>query len=230
VSELITSAGVPVTIARPEGVPQGAVVVLQEAFGATAYVGRVCDTLALAGFVAAAPHLYHREGDPVFGYDDLPRAREGIGHLTADGVCADVDATVAAMGLPWERTAAIGFCIGGVLAFGLATRRACAAAVTFYGGPVDVARVPGFAPMVDAVGSLRAPWLGLYGARDAMIPLASIEALGVELVEKGLHPSGYVVFDAEHGFHCDDRPAVYDVAAAQDAWDDCLDWLRQWLS
>lgn len=221
---------IPITLAHPAQEPRGAVVVLQEAFGATDYLGRVVESLARAGWVAAAPHLFHRQGDPVFAYDDLPAAREAIGRLTADGVVADCDAAVEAMGLGWERTATLGFCIGGVLSFGVATQRDCAAAVTFYGGPVDVERVPGFAPMVEAVGSLRAPWLGLYGAQDAMIPIASVEALGVELVEKGLHPSSYVVFDANHGFHCDDRPGVYDLAAAQDAWEECTDWLHRWIS
>lgn len=30
--------------------------------------------------------------------------------------------------------------------------------------------------------------------------------------------------DAEHGFNCNDRPAVYNEAAARDAWSRTVDW------
>jgi len=228
---LVDDTELAVTVGEPESAAavRGGIVVLHSSHGVTERTERIVEGLAGEGWLTVAPHLFHREGDPVYGYDDLGAARESVGRLTADGVLADCDHAVAAMGLGWERTAVIGFCVGGAIGFGVATRRDCAAAVTFYGGPVDVVRVPGFAPMVESVGDLRAPWLGLYGARDAMIPIPSIEALGVELVEKGLHPSSYVIFDADHGFHNDDRPDVFDVAAAQDAWEECGDWLHQWV-
>jgi len=190
------------------------VVVLQEAFGITPYIEQVCDSLAAAGFAAAAPHLFHRAGDPVFGYDDLAAAREQIGGLTADGVLADVDAAVAALGLPDARCAVLGFCIGGVLSFDAATRRPFAAAVTFYGGPVDAVRVPGFPPMLDAAPTLTVPWLGLYGGRDAGIPVGSLGPLRDAVPDGELH----VYPEAQHGFHCTARPAVFDREAAADGW------------
>lgn len=196
--------------------------VLQEAFGVTPYLCEVCDALAAAGWAAAAPHLFWRAGDPLFGYGDLASARELLGQLTAEDVLADTDDAVAALGLPPGRVAVLGFCIGGLLAFGVSTQRALAAAVTFYGGPVDVARVPGLPAMVEAAGSLRAPWLGLYGSADEGIPVDSLPALR----EAVPAPSQLHVFEgARHGFHCWGRPAGYDAAAATVAWSRALAWL-----
>ncbi|MDQ2723791.1 MAG: dienelactone hydrolase family protein, partial [Actinomycetota bacterium] len=33
--------------------------------------------------------------------------------------------------------------------------------------------------------------------------------------------------EAKHGFHCDDRPAVYNAEAATDAWAKTLVWFEQ---
>jgi len=220
----------PVTVRTPEpgAAVRGGVVVLQEAFGITPYVAEVCDALAAAGWAAAAPHLFWRAGDPTFGYDDLATARELLGQLSADEVLSDTDDATAALlaqaGLPPARVAVLGFCIGGLLAFGVATRREVAAAVTFYGGPVDVARVPGFPSMTDAAGSLRAPWLGLYGSADAGIPVDSLPALRAAVpAPSQLHVSE----GAQHGFHCWGRPSVYDAAAATVAWSRALAWLER---
>jgi len=32
--------------------------------------------------------------------------------------------------------------------------------------------------------------------------------------------------DAQHGFHCDDRPAVLNAEAAADAWSETLKWFE----
>jgi len=33
--------------------------------------------------------------------------------------------------------------------------------------------------------------------------------------------------EAKHGFHCDDRPAVYNAESATDAWAKTLAWFEQ---
>jgi carboxymethylenebutenolidase len=79
---------------------------------------------------------------------------------------------------------------------------------------------------LDAAAQLKAPVLGLYGGRDAGIPLSDVEKMRTALAA-AKQPSKIVVFpDAEHGFHADYRPS-YDAAAARDAWAQCLAWFRQ---
>ena len=48
-------------IARPEGLPAPAVVVLHEVFGVNADIRKTCDELAEQGFIAVAPDLFWRQ-------------------------------------------------------------------------------------------------------------------------------------------------------------------------
>ena len=39
-----------------------------------------------------------------------------------------------------------------------------------------------------------------------------------------------VRYDADHGFHCNDRPNVYDAAAAADGWSRAVSWFDQYVA
>ena len=67
----VTDEEMEIYIAEPDGDARGAVIVLQEAFGVNEHIRDICDRFAAAGYVAAAPHLFHRSGDPELGYDDM---------------------------------------------------------------------------------------------------------------------------------------------------------------
>ncbi len=47
-------------VARPEGTPKGAVVVVQEIFGVNSHIRSVADGYAKEGYVAIAPALFDR--------------------------------------------------------------------------------------------------------------------------------------------------------------------------
>jgi carboxymethylenebutenolidase len=152
----------------PDGGADGAVVVVQEAFGVTAHIEHIVDRLAAAGWHAVAPAFFHRQGAPVIAYDDLESVMPVMGQLTAEGITDDLNATfdhLEAAGFPVERTGVVGFCMGGSVAFYAATMRELGAAVTFYGGGVTTGRF-GLPPLVDLAPDLKAPWLGLYGDLD----------------------------------------------------------------
>ena len=97
-----------------------------------------------------------------------------------------------------------------------AVRRALGAAVGFYGGGIVTARIRNFQPLVGEAAGLQTPWLGLFGDKDASIPVADVEQLR-EALDRGTATAYEVVryAEAEHGFHCDERPS-YDGAAAKD--------------
>lgn len=219
----------PVHVAIPSGPPKGAVLVFQEAFGVTAHIEDVTRRIARAGWHAMAPALFHRQGSPVIGYDDIDKARPVMATLTARGITADLTAAFGALeasGFPAERTAVVGFCMGGTVAFCAATLRPLGAAVTFYGGGVTAGRF-GFPPLVDLAASLATPWLGLYGDEDQSIPVADVELLREQTLKAAVETEIVRYADAGHGFHCDDRPAHYVPAAAADAWSRTLDWLER---
>jgi carboxymethylenebutenolidase len=213
--------------ARPAGPAHGGVIVVQEAFGLTPHLEDVTRRFAAAGWHALAPALFHREGAPVFAYEDLERVRPLLGRLTAAGLGADVGAALEhlrAAGFAPTRVGVVGFCMGGAVALHAAVERPLGAAVGFYGGGVVEPRF-GLPPLVEAAPRLRTPWLGLYGDEDPGIPVEQVELLRAAAARAPV-PTAVVRYPrAGHGFHCDDRPAAFDAAAAADAWTRALAWL-----
>lgn len=199
---------------------------IQEAFGVSEHIVDVCRRFAAVGWVAVAPHLFHRSGDPVVDYDDLATAMPLMTKLRATEIDEDVDAALAALaaaGIAPDRSAIVGFCMGGTVSFQTAVRHELGAAVTFYGGGVAAGRF-GYPAMVDVAEQLRTPWLGLFGDLDASIPVQDVEALRCAADRAPVDTSVVRYPDAQHGFHCDDRPAVFNPDAARDAWRRTLEW------
>ena len=216
----------PLSVHEPDGTPKGGVVVVQEAFGVNDHIEDVCRRLAADGWLAVAPHLFHRSGDPTFGYGDLSAAMSHMQQLTADGILDDVDAALGRMaGMP---TGIVGFCMGGTVALVTAARRDVGAAVTFYGGGVSAGRF-GFPPLVEEAPNLRAPWLGLFGDLDKGIPVEDVEALRTAAAGAAVPTEVIRYPGAEHGFHCDDRSS-YSPEAAADAWRRTLEWFDRHLA
>lgn len=197
-----------------------AVVVIQEAFGLTEHIVRCTERMAAAGFYAVAPALFHRTTDERFAYDNFEALAPHMQALTADGIKADLAATAAhldELGLHRTARGIIGFCMGGTVAFVAGTLDQFGAAVTFYGGGVSTGRF-GFAPLVELAPALTCPWLGCYGDHDKGIPVDDVEALRAAAALAPVETEIVRYPDAEHGFNCEDRPGVYDEAAARDAW------------
>jgi carboxymethylenebutenolidase len=220
----------PTVLAVPDGEPRGGVVVVQEAFGLTGHIERVTAALADAGHLAVAPALFHRSGSPVFGYEDVADLGPVIMALTAEGITADVDAALAALadrGVGAARQGIIGFCMGGSVACATAARLELGAAVTFYGGGVTTGRF-GLPALLDVASALRTPWLGLYGDLDAHIPVEEVEQLRAAAARAPV-PTDIVRYaEADHGFHCDERPAFHPGSSA-DAWARTLAFLDRHL-
>ena len=84
---------------------------------------------------------------------------------------------------------------------------------------------------LDVAQDLRAPVLGLYGGRDASIPLADVDRMKASLAAGSVaaRRSEIVVYpEADHGFLADYRPN-YNAQAAQDGWRRMLDWFQNHL-
>jgi carboxymethylenebutenolidase len=102
--------------------------------------------------------------------------------------------------------------------------------VGFYGGGIVTTRIPLFSPLIGDAGRLATPWFGLFGDADAGIPVEDVERLRTTLDRETKVAHEIVRYaGAEHGFHCDRRPAYHE-AAARDGWTRTLDWLRRHLA
>jgi carboxymethylenebutenolidase len=218
--------------ALPDGEAKGAVIVVQEAFGVTTHIEDVARRLADDGWRAVAPAFFHRQGSPVVAYDDLASVLPIMGQITKDGLTADLAASLEyldAAGFAASRIGIVGFCMGGTVALFAGTLRPLGAAVTFYGGGVTEGRF-GLPPLVELAPELQSPWLGCYGDIDQGIPVEGVERLRAAAATADV-PTEIVRYpDGDHGFHCNDRPAVYNAAAAHDAWGRTLEWFEQHLS
>ena len=207
-------------VAGDAATARAAVVVIQEAFGITSHIERCADRIAEEGYVAVAPALFHRTGGESYAYDDFASAMPHMQALSTEGIHADLDAAtehLASLGFDAAARGIVGFCMGGLVAFVGATTGQFGAAVTFYGGGVATGRF-GFPPLIELAGDLSCAWLGCYGDLDKGIPVEDVEALRAAASASAVQTEVVRYETADHGFNCEDRPAVYNPAAAADAW------------
>ena len=215
-------------VARPaSGEPGPGLLVLQEAFGVNAHIRDVASRFAARGYVAIAPELFHRTGPGFEGaYTDFEAIMPHMKALSEEGMRADLAAAHAWLGADAQvtrgATAAVGFCMGGRVAFLACATLPLSAAVSFYGG--------GIAPaMLGHVPSLHGPMLFFWGGLDRHIDTAQRRAVVDALTAAG-HPFLNVeISDADHGFFCDAR-ASYNPRAASLAWDLTLAFLKNHLA
>lgn len=198
----------PAWLAVPDTAPRAAVVVLQEIFGVNSHIRAVTERFAADGYWAIAPAMFARvRGDVDLGYDAADVAtgvalKAQAEQLPAPGVLADIQAAIdRAARDSGGKVGVVGYCWGGLLTW----RAACmlsglSAAVPYYGG--------GMTGEAEAARQPRVPLMAHFGRRDKHIPVSGVEALSAA------HPGIEVhLYDADHGFNCDQR-ASHDAAAA----------------
>ena len=219
--------------AAPEGRGNLPVVlVVQEIFGVHEYITDVCRRLAREGYLAIAPALYARQGDPA-QYTEVARLLSELVAKVPDAqVLGDLDATVrwaGAHGGDLARVGITGFCWGGRITWLYAAHGPVKAGVAWYGRLAGEASALTPRHPLDVAAALKAPVLGLYGEKDSGIPLDTVDKMK-EALRKGsaaAQASEFVVYpDAPHAFHADYRPS-FRKEAAEDGWKRALAWLRQ---
>ncbi len=207
------------------------VLVVQEIFGVHEHIKDVCRRFAKEGYLAIAPELYARQGDPS-KYTDWKQLYGEIVLKVPDAqVMSDLDAAVAWAGKSGSgdvsRVGVTGFCWGGRIVWLYSAHSATLkAGVAWYGRLVGESTELQPKYPIDVVADLKAPVLGLYGGKDQGIPLTDVEKMRAALAAVK-NPSEIVVFpDAEHGFNADYRPS-YRAADAKEGWRRCLAWFRK---
>jgi carboxymethylenebutenolidase len=179
--------------ADPAGKPRGAIVVIQEIFGVNQHIRKVADGYAADGYLAIAPALFDRIRPGIeIGYS-MAEIQEGFGHKTAcktENALADIEAAVK-VGAAAGKVGVVGYCWGGFLAWMSAARvPGIAAAAPYYGGGIP-----------DAVGETpRCPVALHFGAKDSYIPMDGVAKVKAQHPRLAVH-----VYDADHGFNCDER-------------------------
>lgn len=219
----------PAYAARPKGAAAAPVVlVVQEIFGVHEYIRDICRRLAKRGYVAVAPELYVRQGDPSTIADIPTLLKTIVATVPDEQVLADLDAAAAwaaksAGGDP-ARLGITGFCWGGRVAWLYAAHNpALKAAVAWYGRLSGEATANTPRHPLDVVAELAAPVLGLYGGADQGIPPDSVARMRTALAAAGKTAEIVVYPGAPHAFHADYRPS-YREQPARDGWARMLAW------
>ncbi|MGN6456387.1 MAG: dienelactone hydrolase family protein [Achromobacter mucicolens] len=233
--EIPTSDGkIPAFRAAPDGKKNlPTIIVVQEIFGVHEYIQDVCRRLAHLGYLAVAPELYVRQGDPS-KYTEIPKLQaEVVSKVPDKQVTADLDATAAwaaAHGGNPDRLGIVGFCWGGRQVWLYAAHNPkLKAGAAWYGqlagDPSELKPKPALAIVND----LKAPVLGAYGGKDAGISQTDVDRMRVELAKGSAAAKASridIYPEAGHAFHADYRPS-YRKAEAEQAWTRMLDWFKQ---
>src|SRR5574338_946549 len=81
--------------ARPDALPRGGIVLLQEIFGITAYIRRVCEGYAQNGYHVMAPALFDRIRPGIelsYSREDAVKGRDLRAQIPWEKTFADVEA------------------------------------------------------------------------------------------------------------------------------------------
>lgn len=223
---------VPAFRAQPAGKTNLPVVlVIQEIFGVHEYIADTARRFAKAGYLAIAPELYARQGDPT-KYGEISKLMAEVVSKVPDAqVMADLDGALkwaGANGGDVGRAGITGFCWGGRITWLYAAQGPVKAGVAWYGRLVGAPSELTPKHPLDLVATQKAPVLGLYGAADTGIPLDTVDKMKAALStgSPAAKASQFVVYpDAPHAFHADYR-ASYRQGPAEDGWKRALEWFK----
>lgn len=199
-----------------------AVIVIQEWWGLVPHIMALADRFAAAGFTALAPDLYHgvKTGEP----DEAGRLLMGLAMDQAAKDIAGAAAYLTARPEVTGKIGTVGFCSGGSLALWSATLSGLiVAAVGFY-PPMPWERM--------------SPKWSNYAGKAALIHCSEEDgtsaAPGIQTAAQAIKEAGGEVSlhdyaGTHHAFFNDDRPEVYDAAAAASSWARTLEFFRSRL-
>ena len=186
-------------VARPSGGgPAPAIVVIQEIFGVNRFMRKVADDLAAKGYLAIAPDLFWRIR-PGIDLTDQTEAewQEAFGHMNAfdfdkgvEDIQRAIDFARADKGCD-GRVGAVGYCLGGRLAYATAARTDADAVVSYYGVMIDT--------LLGEADKITAPLLMHIAGDDGFVPKEAQEKIVAALDTKP-HVEIHVYPGRDHAF------------------------------
>ena len=188
-----------------------AIVLLQEIFGVNAHIRDLSEQFAERGYVVIAPDLFWRLTpglDLQYGEADIASALSHYQRFNPDAAMADIDAAVAFLRRRPEctgRVAAMGYCLGGYLAFRCAMECGIQAAVAYYG--VGIER------HLSGDVRINCPVMIHYAGGDKFIPPDTVQTVTEHFAgNPAVEVFTYQAVD--HGFVNQEREAFDAMAAA----------------
>lgn len=216
-----------ICIAAPEGEgAHPAVVVMCHINGLDAFTEDRVDRLANAGYVAAAPDIFHY-------HEWLEERAARRGTLRDKRVLADIRATLdhidATGKVDPARTAILGHCMGGRTSMlGAGTIPRFNVLVDYYGGNTMISWGEDQGPTpFERIRNIEASVIGFFGREDANPSPADVEKIEAEFRKHGISCEFHSYDGADHAFQNFTNPDRYHEEAAKDSWDRTLRFLAE---
>ena len=218
------------TVVVPDGGRGPGILLIQEIFGVNDFLLAKADELAALGYVVLCPDVFWRVERNVALPHDEAALQEAFGYVTRYGETVPDETKSADLVAALEhlrslpevtgKVAAMGYCLGGTLAYETAVAGSPDACVSYYGSGVPA--------RIDAIDAVRCPVLFHFGGADAFIPAEQVDEVrsvcadrpGVEL---------HVHDDAGHAFENHLAPQFHDPTAAARSWPVTVEFLQRTL-
>ena len=201
--------------------PQGALLVIHENRGLTPHFIDLVGRYAGASYSALCVDLLSAQGG-TGSLGDPAAAPTTLANTPPEQLVADLQAGIDELErrVSGAKVGAVGFCFGGGMTWNLlqAGEQRLAAAVPFYGP----------APESPDFSKAKAAVYAVYGEQDERVN-ASRERAEAALKAAGLTYEIQTFAGAGHAFFNDTGPR-YNAEAAEQAWQDMLDWFNQHLA
>lgn len=207
------------------------VLLLQEIFGVGDFLTSKANDLAELGYVVMCPDVFWRVEPNVALAHDEESLGTAFGYMTRymeevpeKTKISDLnDALEHLRSLPevaGQKVAAMGYCLGGFLAYELGCHYEPDAVVSYYGS--------GIADHLAEADNLLCPIIFHFGGNDPFIPNEQVDAIRTHLAERE-HVTIHVQHQAGHAFENFLAPQFHDAEAAAASWPLTVDFLAREL-
>ena len=188
----------------------------------------VGERLAVAGYVAVIPFLFHWwPADQ----DMMEKARAWRDDWNVADLDAAFAATAALSNVDADRIAIIGHCWGGRVAWlGACTNSDYAAAAMFYGGRIKMGLGPDAPPAIDLADQIACPLFGVFGNNDQNPSPDDVSDISSALDDVGVAHEFHHYDDAGHGFQDFTNGDRYRPEQSRDAWTKLFEFLARSLA
>jgi carboxymethylenebutenolidase len=167
-------------VARASQSPAPVVVVIQEIFGITEWLKSYANDLAKAGITALVPDMFFRL-EPNLKLDDnnpkdLEKAFKCYGEFDQAQGLKDLQSAVTyARNMDGSngKVGCVGFCLGGLMAFQMASNSDVDTTVAYYGGGID--------SKLNEADKIRRPILLHFAEKDQFIPTPALKQIADKL-------------------------------------------------
>ena len=229
-TEILTVAGeaMEVYVDEPAGPgPHPAMVVAHHRGALDAFTKKFVEDLATAGYVAAAPALYHRRPS---GEDSM----KSLKNLNDAEIVTDLTSTIAYLGdlasVRSDDIGIVGHCMGGRVSFlGAASIPSIAACGIFYGGNTMKGWGEGNPPPIELSGNIKCSVIGFFGNDDENPSPEDVARIDDEFTEHGIAHTFHAYDGAGHAFQNFLNEAGYREEATKDSQSKLLAFLAKTL-